>query len=143
METGLIGQLGLFASFGLASLGSAIGVGVVGTVTIGAWKKCFMQNKPVPFILVAFAGVPITNVIYGYILMNSLQSSSLDPASLCFLGLFGGLGIGLAGFTQALCAGCASEAYAETGQGFGNYMMVIGVAETVSLFAMVFTLLFA
>ena len=144
METGFIGQLGIFASFGLASLGSALGVGVVGTVTIGAWKKCFMQNKPVPFILVAFAGVPITNVIYGFILMTSLAGSViLNDAQLCFLGIFGGLGIGVAGFTQALCASCASEAYAETGQGFGNYMMVIGICETIALFVMVLSIISA
>jgi V/A-type H+-transporting ATPase subunit K len=42
-----------------------------------------------------------------------------------------------------MCSASAADAFAETGKGFGNYLMVIGLAETVSLFAMVFTLLFA
>jgi hypothetical protein len=33
-----------------------------------------------------------------------------------------------------------SDAFAETGKGFGNYIMVIGLAETVALFIMVFML---
>jgi V/A-type H+-transporting ATPase subunit K len=34
----------------------------------------------------------------------------------------------------------ASDALAETGQGFGQYIMVLGVVETVALFVMVFLL---
>ena len=34
----------------------------------------------------------------------------------------------------------ASDALGETGKGFGNYIMVIGVVETVALFVMVFTM---
>jgi V/A-type H+-transporting ATPase subunit K len=144
MDSGLLGQLGIMASFGFSALGSAVGVGVVGTATIGAWKKCFIQNKPVPFILVAFAGVPLSNVIYGFILMNALASSEiLNNYQLLFLGLFGGMGIGVTAYTQARCAACASEAFAETGQGFGNYMMIIGICETVALFVMVLSILLA
>jgi V/A-type H+-transporting ATPase subunit K len=38
--------------------------------------------------------------------------------------------------------GCsyASDALAETGQGFGNYILVVGLIETVALFVMVFSL---
>ncbi|RKY86096.1 V-type ATP synthase subunit K, partial [candidate division KSB1 bacterium] len=34
----------------------------------------------------------------------------------------------------------AADALAETGKGFGNYIMVLGVIETVALFVMVFTM---
>lgn len=134
---------GVAGAFGFAVLGSAIAVGIVGTVTIGAWKKCFMQNKPVPFILVAFAGAPLTQIFYGFILMNSLSGSEQSPYYLLFLGLFGGIAIGAAAIAQAVCAASASEAYAETGQGFGNYMMIVGITETVALFAMVLTMMLA
>jgi V/A-type H+-transporting ATPase subunit K len=135
--------IGTIGAFGISSLGAGIACAVVGTVTIGAWKKCLMQNKPVPFILVAFAGMPLSNVIYGFILMNTLVSSAAGAYQILFLGVFGGICIGTASVTQAKCAACASEAYAETGQGFGNYMMVIGICETVALFVMVFSMLFA
>jgi V/A-type H+-transporting ATPase subunit K len=135
--------IGTIGAFGISSLGAGIACAVVGTVTIGAWKKCLMQNKPVPFILVAFAGMPLSNVIYGFILMNTLVASEIGAYQILALGLFGGIGIGTASVTQAMCSACAAEAYAETGQGFGNYMMVIGICETVALFVMVFSMLLA
>jgi V/A-type H+-transporting ATPase subunit K len=137
--------IGTIGAFGISSLGAGIACAVVGTVTIGAWKKCLMQNKPVPFILVAFAGMPLSNVIYGFILMNTLVAAVaagvVSAYKILAIGILGGIGIGTASVTQAMCSACASEAYAETGQGFGNYMMVIGICETVALFVMVFSML--
>ena len=143
MNAGTLGELGIAVSFGLAVIGSIIGAYMVGSATIGAWKKCFLLNKPAPFILVAFAGQPLTNIIYGFITMNSLASSPLGDFQLLFMGIFAGIGIGGAAFAQCYCAACASEAFAETEQGFGNYLMVIGICETIALFVMVFTMLFA
>ena len=144
METGILGELGIRGSFGLSVIGGVIGAFVVGSATIGAWKKCFVQNKPASFILIAFAGQPLTNIIYGFITMNQLAASViLNDFQLLFMGIFAGIGIGGAAYAQCYCGACASEAYAETGQGFGNYLMVIGVCETVALFTMVFTILFA
>jgi len=144
MNSEIFGQLGIALSFGFAVVGSLIGAYMVGSATIGAWKKCFIQNKPAPFIMVAFAGMPLTNIIYGFITMNSLSTSLiLGNFQMFIMGLFAGIGIGGAAYVQCYCAACASEAYAETGQGFGNYMMVIGICETIALFVMVFTMLFA
>ncbi len=50
------GELGIAASLALAAVGSAIGVGSAGMAAVGAWKKCFMQNKAAPFMLIAFVG---------------------------------------------------------------------------------------
>jgi len=147
VEVGIIGELGIRGSFGLSVIGAFAGALVVGSATIGAWKKCIMQNKPASFILVAFAGQPLTNIIYGFITMNSLHThaysgGNLSEIQLLFLGLFAGIGIGGAAYVQCYNGACASEAYAETGQGFGNYMMVIGICETIALFTMVFTILY-
>jgi V/A-type H+-transporting ATPase subunit K len=111
---------------------------------IGSWKKCFIQNKPAPFILVAFAGAPLTQTIYGFILMNVLNGSDrLNSFQLLGVGIFSGLAIGASAFAQGKCSASASDAYAETEQGFGNYMLVIGLCETVALFMMVFSMLIA
>ena len=139
-----LGEFGVIASFGLSALGSAIGVFIAGTATIGAWKKCSIQNKPVPFIMVAFAGAPLSNAIYGFIVMSTLTASvNLNGFQLLFLGLFAGIVICISAITQAHCSACASDAYAETGQSFGNYIMIIGICETIALFTMVFSILFA
>ena len=144
MEIGLLGQIGIGGSFGLSALGAALAMGVSGPAVIGSWKKCYAQNKPAPFILLIFAGTCLSNVIYGFIVMGSLANSVvLDNSALFALGMGAGLTIGAVAITQAMCSAAAAEAYAETGKGFGNFLMVIGIAETVSLFAMVFTMLYA
>jgi V/A-type H+-transporting ATPase subunit K len=144
MDAGLVGEIGIGACLGLSALGSAAGAGVAGMAAIGAWKKCFIQNKPVPFILVAFAGAPLTQTIYGFILMNVLAATTrLNGFQLLGLGLFAGLAIGASAFAQGSCSASASDAYAETEQGFGNYMLIIGLCETVALFVMVFAMLIA
>ena len=144
MDAGFLGEIGIGACLGLAALGSAAGAGVAGMAAIGAWKKCFIQNKPVPFILVAFAGAPLTQTIYGFILMNVLIGSTrLNSFQLLGIGLFAGIAMGASAFAQGSCSASASDAYAETEQGFGNYMLVIGLCETVALFVMVFSMLIA
>src|SRR6056297_2219783 len=93
------GLLGIGAALALAACGSAIGAGSAGMAAVGAWKKCFAQNKPAPFTLIAFVGAPLTQTIYGYILMNTLVgvSQSAQPPSdwlLLGAGVFGGIAMG-------------------------------------------------
>ncbi|MBN1155113.1 V-type ATP synthase subunit K [candidate division KSB1 bacterium] len=130
-------------SLAVAAIGSALGTGVAGMAAVGAWKRAFMLNKAAPFILVAFVGAPLSQTIYGMILRNAIQSANLPPESYIYqmlLGLFAGLAIGLSAFMQGKAGAKAADALAETGKGFGNYIMVVGVIETVALFVMVFTL---
>jgi V/A-type H+-transporting ATPase subunit K len=56
------------------------------------------------------------------------------------IGAFAGAAIGLSAYWQGKCAASACDAMGETNKGFGNYMMVLGITETVALFVMVFTL---
>ena len=53
-------------------------------------------------------------------------------------GLFGGAAMGFSAYAQGKAAASASDAFAETNKGFGNYLMVLGLVETVALFVMVF-----
>ncbi|MCF7913897.1 MAG: V-type ATP synthase subunit K [Spirochaetaceae bacterium] len=134
------GLLGIGAALALAACGSAIGAGSAGMAAVGAWKKCFAQNKPAPFTLIAFVGAPLTQTIYGYILMNTLYQAAGDNSPWLILGagLFGGLAMGFSAAFQGKAGAAASDALAETGKGFGNYIMVLGLVETVALFVMVF-----
>ena len=142
MNVGIIGEIGIGAALGLSALGSALGVRIAGMSAIGSWKKCYVHNKPVPFILVAFAGAPLTQTIYGFILMNVLRETQLlNGFKLLGIGLFAGIAIGASAYAQGSCSASASDAYAETEQGFGNYMLIIGLCETVALFVMVFAML--
>jgi V/A-type H+-transporting ATPase subunit K len=136
------GLIGIAATMALAAVGSGIGAGVAGMAAIGAWKKCFAQNKPAPFMLVAFVGAPLTQTVYGFILMNALKAAigKLDPGMILGIGVFGGLAMGVSAWYQGKAGACASDAFAETGKGFGNNLMVVGLVETVALFIMVFML---
>lgn len=130
-------------SLAIAAVGSALGTGVAGMAAIGAWKRAFMQNKAAPFILVAFAGAPLTQTIYGMILRNAIQAANLPPESYLYqmlLGLFAGFAMGMSAYMQGKAGAKAADALAETGKGFGNYIMVVGIIETVALFVMVFTM---
>ena len=136
-----IGMIGPAAALGLAAVGSALGTGVASQAAIGGWKKCFANNKPAPFMLVAFSGAPLTQTIYGFLLMLFISGSDKDPLTLMSAGIFGGLAMGFSAFFQGKVAARASDALAETGKGTANYFMVIGIVETVALFVMVFLLL--
>lgn len=128
-------------SLALSAIGSALGTGVAGMAAVGAWKKAFAANKAAPFILVAFVGAPLSQTIYGMILRNAIQGANLPAESYVYqmiIGALGGLAIAASAFMQGKAGARAADALAETGKGFGNYIMVLGVIETVALFVMVF-----
>ena len=56
------------------------------------------------------------------------------------IGAFAGAAIGLSAYWQGKCAASACDAMGETNKGFTNYMIVLGMTETVALLVMVFTL---
>ena len=136
-----IAYIGMAAALGLSALGSALGTGFAGMASIGAWKKCYAAGKPAPFIMIAFTGAPLTQIIYGFLLMNFINGAGCDPGMALGIGIFGGLAIGLSAFFQGKCAAASSDALGATGKGTANYFIVIGIAETVALCTLVFCLL--
>lgn len=142
------GMIGAGIVMGIAAMGSAIGIGIAGQGAIGAWKRCYLNNKPAPFLLVVFAGAPLTQTIYGFLLMNTMQGSAAtaDPAQQLFLlglGLACGLSMCMSAIAQGKAGAAGSDALAETGKGFTNYIMVVGLCETIALFSMVFGMIVA
>jgi V/A-type H+-transporting ATPase subunit K len=141
----LLGLLGAGLVMGLSAVGSAIGIGIAGQATIGAWKKCYIANKPAPMMLLAFAGAPLTQTIYGYILMGRMKDAALVDLNNAWLyvgfGLASGLAIGFSAIFQGKAGAAAADAQAETGKGFAQYIAVVGIVETVALFAMALTMI--
>ena len=135
---------GAIACLGLSAAGSAFGTGFAATAAVGAWKKCYAANKPAPFLLLSFVGAPITQTLYGMILMFlMLGKTQVAGAGVpCLvLGVFAGLGIGLSALFQGRAGAAACDSQAETNQGFTNYLAALGIVETVAIFTMVFTLI--
>lgn len=124
--------VGMAAALGLSASGSAFGAGFAGQAAVGAWKKCYASGKPAPFIMIAFAGAPLTQTIYGFLLMNFIKSAvegGADAGLALGVGIFCGLAIGLSALFQGKCAAGASDALGATGKGTANYFIVVGIVE--------------
>ena len=134
----------MVCALGISAIGSVLGAGAAAQASVGAWKKCYANGKPAPFIMVAFSGAPLTQTIYGFLLMNFIRNAVNSGASstlAMFCGIFGGLAIGLSAVFQGKVAAASADALGETGKGTANYFIVIGIIETVALFTLVFSLL--
>ncbi len=135
-----LGLFGTAIAMGIAAIGSGIGIGIAGQAAIGAWKKCYLSNKAAPFILTVFAGAPLTQTIYGFLLMQQMKNADADPMFLLGLGLFSGIAMAVSAVVQGKAGAAGADALAETGKGFSQYIMVVGLCETVALFALVFSM---
>ena len=136
---------GGYAAVALASLGSTVGAGIAGCAAIGAWKRCYVANKPAPFLLTVFAGAPLSQTIYAMVLMMIIKGK-MDPSNpqMVFhliLGVLAGVAFGLSALYQGKASAAACDAYGETEKGFANFLMVIGIIETVALFVLVFAIM--
>jgi len=136
-----MGVAGAVACLGLSAAGSACGTGYAATAAMGVWKKCYAQKKQPPFVLLGFIGAPITQTLYGMILMFVMFGRASAGLPLLFLGIFAGLGIGFSALFQGRAAAAACDAQAETGQGLTNYFAALGIVETVAIFTMVFSMI--
>jgi len=143
MNLGLIGA-GLV--MGISAVGSGMGIAIAGQAVIGAWKKCYIANKPAPMTLLAFGGAPLTQTFYGYILgfLFMKPAALANPANgLLYLGIGIASGLAIAGsaLAQGKAGAAGADATGETGKGFVNYMMIVGICETVAIFAMVLSMI--
>lgn len=143
MPTGTLFQfrdLGVGAILAFAAMGSALGTGIAGMAAVGAWKKAFAQNKAASFLIIAFVGAPLTQTIYGMIVMNRMAELAIKGTYLWGVGVLGGIAIGASALMQGKAGAVACDAMGETGKGFGNYIVVLGIIETVALFVMAFVM---
>ena len=132
-----------YAAVGLAATGSAIGTGYAGCAAIGAWKKCYAQGKQAPFLLLAMVGAPLSQTIYSMIMMIIIKGKIMNHPEqfpiFVSIGVLGGLAQMVSAIFQGKAAAGGCVAYAETGKGFANYLMVLGVIETCAIFALIFS----
>ena len=148
-----LGKAGGLSAMAFAAIGSALGTGAAGMAAIGAWKKCYAQNKPAPFQLLVYVGAPLTQIFYGLILMLTIKNKAVAPVeatetveavtgaldwpAMLMAGIIGGIAMGMSAWMQGKAGAAGSDALAETGEGFVNYIMALGIIETVALFVMV------
>ncbi len=136
---------GGYISVVLAGIGSCLGAFAGGSAAIGAWKRCYMANKPAPFLLSVLAGAPLSQTIYAMVLMVLIQGKMAAGNPNVFfhliLGIMAGIVFLFSAMFQGRAAAVACDAFGETGKGFANYMIILGIIETVALFALVFAIM--
>jgi V/A-type H+-transporting ATPase subunit K len=136
-----LSEIGTVAALAFSAFGSALGTGAAGRGALGAWKRCFVQNIPAPFLLLVFVGAPLTQTIYGMILMLQLRGSGAEEAVKFAVGVLGGMAIGASAYAQGRAGAGAADSFAETKKGFANNMSVLGIIESVAIFTLVFSFL--
>ena len=137
-----------FTSIGFAAIGSAYGCGSASCAAMGAWKKCYAQNKPAPFQLLIFAGAPLSQTIYGMIVMFIVMGGATNISAATagnwivysLVGILAGIAMGISALWQGISAAAAADAFAETGKGFANQLMALGIVETVAIFVLAFSI---
>jgi len=140
-----LGTWGALLALILAAAGAVIGSSIASLATIGAWKRNYVQGKNAAFTLIAFAAFPLTQAIYGLILMIMMLEGvkkGMDGTTLLGIGIVAGFTIGLSAFLQGKMGAAASDAMGETGKGFAYDMLAIGATEMVPLFVTFFTIAF-
>ena len=144
-----MGQLGLTLALGLGALGSALGIGAAGRAAAGAWAKEAKAGRPLSFAYIILVGMPLTQTIYGFILMLALRGKVYDPGivaanagALLTIGIAGGLAELFSAWMQGAigAAGCRALSESE-GKGLVFIIIAMGIAETVGLFGFAFLLL--
>ena len=144
-----LGQLGLTLALGLGALGRALGIGAAGRAAAGAWAKEAKAGRPLSFAYIILVGMPLTQTIYGFILMLALRGKVYDPGivaanagALLTIGIAGGLAELFSAWMQGAigAAGCRALSESE-GKGLVFIIIAMGIAETVGLFGFAFLLL--
>jgi V/A-type H+/Na+-transporting ATPase subunit K len=144
------GQLSLALALGLAAAGSALGIGAAGQAAAGAWAREARAGKPLSFTYIILVGMPLSQTIYGFILMLiGLAPRVADPAivaasagALLSIGLAGGLAQLFSAWMQGRIGAAACRALSEgEGQGLAFMIIAMGIAETIGLFGFVFLLM--
>ena len=146
MDYSFLIYIGMVCALCFSAVGSGFGAVKASLASVGGWKKCYINGKPDPFIMVGFAGAPLTQTISGSLLSNFISTQLSTPTlsygimSLC-IGVLAGAVIGISALFQGKVAASSADALAETGKGTAKYFIVIGIIETVALFTLVFSLL--
>lgn len=145
-----LGQLGLALPLGMGALGSALGIGAAGRAAAGAWAKEAKAGRPLNFSYIILIGMPLSQTIYGFILMFvGLSGAVYNPevlgrnaGALLMIGLAGGFAEMSSAWVQGLigAAGCRALSEGE-GKGLVFIIIAMGMVETVGLFGFVFLLL--
>jgi len=145
------GQMSMGIALGGAAIGSALGIGAAGQAAAGAWAKEAKAGKPLNFAYIILTGMPLSQTIYGLVLMlvalkpgiiGDGAVTATHAGTLLGIGIAGGLAELFSAWLQGLIGAAGCRAISE-GEGKGLIFIIIamGIVETVGLFGFVFLVL--
>lgn len=135
----LLGWSGIFGALALAAIGSMIGCTRAGQAATGAMLDMDSGHGR----LVAIAGMPASQAIYGIVLTLALNRPvTADNAGPLFaIGLFGGAALMLSAALQGQCCASAILVAKSRPQAFGLAIAPAAFVEGFAVFALAFALL--
>lgn len=144
-----LGQLGLGLTLGLGATGSALGVGAAGRAAAGAWAKEAREGKPLNFKYIILAAMPLSQTFYAFVLMLIFLKggvygpmASTNAGAWFSIALGCGLGELFSAWMQGAIGAAGIRSMAEgEGKPFVFCIILMGIAESVGLFAFVLMLL--
>jgi V/A-type H+-transporting ATPase subunit K len=146
MEWAFLGQFGLALAFGLAAMGSSLGIIAAGRAAAGAWAKEAKAGMALRFNYIIFVGAPISQTFYAMIVMfqmaKVLEHASSSAGLMLSIGLATGISEMVSAWGQGLIGAAACRCLSEgEGKGLAFLLIAIGIIETVGIFTMVFMLM--
>lgn len=144
------GQFALGTVLALSAIGSALGIGIVGQAAAGAWAREARAGRPLSFSYVILIGLPLSQTIYGAILMliglrdrvYAPEIVAQNAGALLGIAIAGGLAQLFSAWFQGRIGAAACRALSDGGgQGLAYMIIAMGIAETVGLFSFVFLLM--
>jgi V/A-type H+/Na+-transporting ATPase subunit K len=137
----ILGWLGVYAPVALGALGSAIGVAIAGQAAIGA----MLETESGYGRFVGVSAIPSSNVIYGIVVMFSLQRvvTPENGAPLFGIGILVGIALLYVGIWQGRACASAIAASKNKPEIFGLALAPAAIVEGFAVFAFVFALVLA
>jgi V/A-type H+-transporting ATPase subunit K len=131
-------------ALGLPLMGSAVGCYIAGAASHAAIARTEESHGK----FIGLAAIPSTHAIYGFLLMflmaKAIQAGTLSPLGGVIIGVCSGAAIGITAYVHGKICATAIQSTVKDPSLFGKCFASVGIIESVSLFAFVFSyLLFA
>lgn len=128
-------------ALGLSIIGSSIGCGIAGMASHAVMSRTEEGHGK----LIGMAAAPSSQTIYGFILMllmsRAINAGTLEPGSALAIGGCAGAAIMFSSIYQGMVCATGIQASSKQPAVYGKCWAAIGIIESFSLFAFVFSLL--
>lgn len=136
-----MGWLGIFAPMAGGALGSALGVAIAGSAAIGA----MLETESGYGRFVGMSAIPSSNVIYGIVVMFTLNRAVTpdNGGALFAIGILTGIALLYTAIWQGRALAAAISAAKSKPEIFGLSIAPAAIVEGFAVFAFVFALVLA